>query len=157
MSVAFRRETDDEHLEPKFEIPIAPGPNLVTSRGLRLIRQKLDDLDAQIAATRDEEEAKALRRDHRYWGTRLTTAEVVPTPDDEEVAIGSRVTFLLDGKRRTITITGGDEADAAHHRIAFSAPLARALIGLAPGETGDFAGRADAVEVIETGPAPDTD
>lgn len=158
MSVAFRRETDDEHLEPKFEIPIAPGPNLVTPRGLRLIRQKLDELDARIAAAGEDEEAlKALRRDHRYWGTRLTTAEVVPPPDDEEVAIGSRVTFLLDGKRRTITITGGDEADAAHDRIAFSAPLARALIGLAPGETGDFAGRVDAVEVVETGPAPDTD
>ncbi len=33
MSVAFRRETDDEHLEPKFEIPIPPGPNRVTAQG----------------------------------------------------------------------------------------------------------------------------
>ena len=37
MSVAFRREGDDEHLEPKFEIPIPPGPNLVTARGAALI------------------------------------------------------------------------------------------------------------------------
>ena len=37
MSVAFRRESDEEHLEPKFEIPIPPGPNLVTARGLALI------------------------------------------------------------------------------------------------------------------------
>ena len=36
MSVAFRRESDEEHLEPKFEIPIPVGPNLVTARGARL-------------------------------------------------------------------------------------------------------------------------
>ncbi|MFD1787766.1 GreA/GreB family elongation factor [Sphingomonas floccifaciens] len=157
MSVAFRRESDDEHLEPKFEIPIAPGPNLVTARGLRLIQAKLADLDAQIAATTDDDALKALKRNHRYWGTRLSTAEIVDVPDEDEVAIGSRVTFTLDGKRRTIDITGGDEADAAQNRIAFSAPLARTLIGLAPGETADFAGRSDAIEVLETGPAPDAD
>ena len=38
MSVAFRREGDDEHLEPKFELPIPPGPNRVTARGLALER-----------------------------------------------------------------------------------------------------------------------
>ena len=37
MSVAFRRESDEEHLEPKFELPFPPGPNLVTPRGLALI------------------------------------------------------------------------------------------------------------------------
>ena len=35
MSVAFRRESDEEHKEPKFEIPIPVGPNLVTAAGLR--------------------------------------------------------------------------------------------------------------------------
>ena len=38
MSVAFRRESDEEHLEPKFELPIPPGPNLVTPRGAELTR-----------------------------------------------------------------------------------------------------------------------
>ena len=27
MSVAFRRESDEEHKEPKFEIPLPSGPN----------------------------------------------------------------------------------------------------------------------------------
>ena len=40
MSVAFRRESDEEHLEPKFELPLPPGPNLVTSRGLKLIEAR---------------------------------------------------------------------------------------------------------------------
>ena len=50
MSVAFRREGDDEHMEPKFELPIPPGPNLVTARGLAHIRAKLAALEAQLAA-----------------------------------------------------------------------------------------------------------
>ena len=37
MSVAFRRDSDEEHLEPKFELPVPVGPNLVTARGLALI------------------------------------------------------------------------------------------------------------------------
>ena len=157
MSVAFRRESDDEHLEPKFEVPIAPGPNVVTARGLRQIEAKLAALDAAIAAESDAEAIKVLRRDQRYWSTRLTTAEVAPPAGDDEVTIGSRVTFRLNGKTRTIAIVGGDEADGATDRVAFSAPLARALIGLAPGETADFAGRADAIEVLETAPSPDED
>ena len=40
MSVAFRRESDEEHKEPRFELPIPPGPNLVTARGLKLIFQR---------------------------------------------------------------------------------------------------------------------
>ncbi len=157
MSVAFRRESDDEHLEPKFEVPIAPGPNLVTPRGLRRIEATLAELDAKIAAETDAEALKVLRRDQRYWGTRQSTAQPAPPAGDDEVAIGSRVTFRLNGKTRTIDIVGGDEADTAADRIAFSAPLARALIGLAPGECADFGGKSDAIEVLETAPSPDED
>ncbi|URW75497.1 GreA/GreB family elongation factor [Sphingomonas donggukensis] len=157
MSVAFRRENDDEHLEPKFEVPIAPGPNLVTPRGLRLIAAKLAELDAAIAGEADEAARNVLKRDHRYWGTRLSTAQVAEPPPTGEVAIGSRVKFRLNGKIRTIDIVGGDEADAAHDRIAFSAPLARALIGGEVGETVDFGDRTDALEILATTASPDAD
>ena len=50
MSVAFRRESDEEHLEPKFELPFPPGPNLVTPRGLALIEARNAELEAAIAA-----------------------------------------------------------------------------------------------------------
>jgi hypothetical protein len=49
MSVAFRRESDEEHLEPRFELPIPSGPNLVTQRGLQLIRERVDELEALAA------------------------------------------------------------------------------------------------------------
>ena len=45
MSVAFRRESDEEHLEPRFEIPIPPGPNLVTARGLEQITARVAALE----------------------------------------------------------------------------------------------------------------
>ena len=58
MSVAFRRESDEEHLEPKFEQPIAPGPNLVTARGLALIGERVETIEAAVAAETDEEARK---------------------------------------------------------------------------------------------------
>jgi transcription elongation GreA/GreB family factor len=58
------------------------------------------------------------------------------------------VTYHLAGADRTVEIVGGDEADPAEGRIGFQAPLARALIGAEVGERVDFAGKAEAVEII---------
>ena len=80
MSVAFRREGDEEHLEPKFEIPIAPGPNRVTTRGKALIDARVAELEAQVAALSEEVPLKAAKRDLRYWQTRQVTAEIMPVP-----------------------------------------------------------------------------
>ncbi|WP_413061081.1 GreA/GreB family elongation factor [Sphingomonas carotinifaciens] len=151
MSVAFRRESDEEHLEPKFELPIPPGPNLVTPRGLALIRDRVADLERQIAAA-PADARDALKRDLRYWNTRAATAELAPPPGSDEAGIGTRVRFRLNGQSRTLEIVGHDEADPAADRIAFSAPLARALIGAIPGEQLDFAGRADAITLDSVEP-----
>lgn len=151
MSVAFRRESDEEHLEPKFELPIPPGPNLVTPRGLAMIRDRVADLERQIAAA-PADAKDALKRDLRYWNTRAATAELAPPPDSDEAGIGTRVRFRLNGQSRTLEIVGHDEADPAADRIAFSAPLARALIGAIPGEQLDFAGRADAITLDSVEP-----
>lgn len=148
MSVAFRRESDEEHLEPKFERPIAPGPNLVTPRGLAMIEAALAATQDAIAAAADDEARVPLRRDLRYWQTRRATAVPAPAPAPGEAGIGSRVTFTLDGAHRTVSIVGGDEADPAAGRLAFFAPLARALIGAAAGDRLDFAGRDGAIAVI---------
>lgn len=148
MSVAFRRESDEEHLEPKFELPIPPGPNLVTPRGLALIRGRVDELEAAATAETEEEARKVVERDLRYWRTRLATAELAPAPAEGQAGIGSRVTFRLAGRERAITITGHDEADPEAGLIAFSAPLARAVMGLEEGDLGDFNGKEEAIEII---------
>jgi transcription elongation GreA/GreB family factor len=149
MSVAFRRESDEEHKEPRFEIPIPVGPNLVTARGLRLIQERVTELEAEIAAGPDEARLEEAKRDLRYWRTRMATAEIAPRPPEDEAAFGSRVTFRLNGATRTLDIVGDDEADPAQGSISFSAPLARALIGASPGDFADFGGKADAIEVLE--------
>ena len=148
MSVAFRRESDEEHLEPRFELPIPPGPNLVTPRGLTLIGERVAALEAAVAAASDEEARKVLRRDLRYWHTRQTTARVAPPPAEGEVGIGSRAVIRLNGGERAVEIVGADEAEPAAGRLAFQAPLARALIGAAEGERVAFGGVADAVEIL---------
>lgn len=148
MSVAFRRDGDEEHLEPKFELPIPAGPNLVTARGLALIAAKVTEIEALIAGLTDEEQLKAAKRDLRYWQTRQVTAQLVPAPSGETVEIGTRVTFSMGGKQRTLAIVGDDEADPAAGLIAFSAPLARALMGAELGELLEFGGKEDAIEVL---------
>ena len=149
MSVAFRREGDEEHLEPKFEIPIPPGPNLVTRRGLALIDERVAELEARIAVGGEEGEIDAAKRDLRYWQTRQITAEPAPAPDGETVEIGTTVTFALAGKQRSLTIVGDDEADPAAGLVSWTAPLARAMIGAEAGEFVAFNDREDAIEVLE--------
>jgi transcription elongation GreA/GreB family factor len=156
MSVAFRRESDEEHLEPRFELPIPAGRNLVTARGLQLIRERVDSLEAEAAAQGDAEARKPIERDLRYWRTRLATAELAPPPADGVAGIGTRVTLRLAGRERIITIVGHDEADPDAGLIAFSAPLAAALIGLEAGETADFNGKEDAIELLAVAPAADS-
>jgi len=148
MSVAFRRESDDEHLEPTFELPLPSGPNLVTCHGRALIAERIAALEREIAQTADADAVKKLRRDLRYWLTRRATAVETAARDDGAVGFGNRVTFTLAGKERQVTLVGDDEADPAAGTIAFSAPLARALMGAEAGELVAFNGREDAIEVL---------
>lgn len=151
MSVAFRRESDEEHKEPRFELPIPPGPNLVTAAGLKQAEEQVAALETKVAAETDELALADAQRSLRYWRTRLATAELAPPPPADEAGFGSRVTFRLNGVERTIDIVGDDEADPAAGRIAFSAPLARALIGAGSGDHADFNGQADAIEILSVG------
>ena len=148
MSVAFRRESDEEHLEPKFDIPIPPGPNLVTARGLALLEAKVAELEAGLPALTDEDARKARQRDLRYWRTRLATAELTEAKPGEVVGFGCRVDLRVKGKARTIEIVGYDEADPATGKLAFTAPLCRAVMGSEVGDVVDFGGTDRAVEVL---------
>ncbi|MES1973506.1 MAG: GreA/GreB family elongation factor [Pseudomonadota bacterium] len=148
MSVAFRRESDEEHKEPKFELPLPPGPNLVTARGRAMIDARVTALGVAIEQERDDAAREVLKRELRYWNTRQTTAILAPLPDGDEVAFGTRVTFRMNGKERQIDIVGSDEADPAAGKIAFTAPLAHAMIGAVAGEQLDYNGVLDAIEIV---------
>jgi transcription elongation GreA/GreB family factor len=152
LSVAFRRDSDEEHKEPRFEIPLPPGPNLVTERGLAQIRERISQLEQKIASEADEAADEEARRQLRYWKTRQATAQIAPEPAADQAAFGSRVKFRLNGAERVICIVGDDEADPANGFISFSAPLARALLGGGVGDQLPFAGNDDAVEILEISP-----
>lgn len=155
MSVAFRRESDDEHKEPEYELPIPVGANLVTPRGLRLLGEETARIETAVAAETDADARKKLQRRLRYVHTRHATAEVQGPPVDGIVGIGSRVRYVLNGAERAVTIVGHDEADPAAGRIAFTAPLGRALMGAEAGESVAFQGRDDAITILSADADPE--
>jgi transcription elongation GreA/GreB family factor len=147
MSVAFRRDSDEEHLEPRFELPVPPGPNLVTRRGYALIEARCEQLETLLAAETAEDRRKELLRDLRYWRNRLTTAQVVRKSDATKVGIGTRVTLQTPDQTRVLTIVGHDESNAGSNRIAFAAPIARALMDAEVGDEVVLPGAGEAIVI----------
>ena len=155
MSVAFRRDGDEEHLEPKFELPIPSGPNLVTAKGLAQIRAKVAELEGLLPTHTEETAITAARRELRYWRTRQATAQLVPAPDGSFVGFGCTIGFRMNGQQRSITIVGDDEAVPASGLLAFSAPLCRAMMDAEIGEKVDFAGKSEVIEILTIAVASD--
>lgn len=149
MSVAFRRDSDEEHKEPRFELPIPAGPNLVTLRGLKMIEAHVTRCEALVATETEELALNAAKRDLRYWHIRLSSAQIAPPPPMDQVGFGSRLTIRMNAKDQMINIVGDDEADPANGYIAFSAPLARVLMGTIAGDVVDFAGKPETIEIID--------
>jgi transcription elongation GreA/GreB family factor len=148
MSRAFVKE-DDGSRETLPELPVSSAPNLVTARGLRLIEARIAGIDAELARAPDDEHVARLRRDLRYWTLRHATARLTtPDPADPSAQFGSRVTYRTeDGATRTVAITGEDEADPAAGRLAYTAPVARALTGAVAGSSVTLTLRGKPVEL----------
>lgn len=151
MSRGFVKEDDQE--EAPFVPPRASLPdgvtNYVTPRGLQLLHQERSDLEKErtLINGSDMERRRAQAEiDGRLalLNERIVTARVVePTLANDEVRFGSTVTFVHDdgpqqGTERRITIVGVDEASVKEQRIAFTAPIARAVIGKRFGEVAEF-------------------
>ena len=150
MSRAFVKETDDVEALP--DRPVSEHPNYVTAAGLALIDAELVRLHAALAEAGDDRgQRSAVERDLRYWRARRASAEVIPPPvDTREVRFGSTVTIARDdGREQTWRIVGEDEADPAEGTLPYAAPLARALIGKAVGDTVQVAG--GEAEVVSIG------
>lgn len=157
MSVAFRRDSDEEHLEPRFELPVPPGPNLVTPRGLKQIQARHDTIEASLERELSEDERKTILREARYWRQRLASAQLAPRADGTRVAIGTRVSFLQDGRARAIDVVGHDESEPAAGRIAFTAPLARALLDAEVGDEVEFGASNECLRITSIHISADAD
>ena len=136
-----------------------PPPRFITPDGIARIRAEYEELFGTerpklvetiswAAANGDRSEngdyiygRKRLRElDRRLTHlSRIMKAAKVVDPATQEardqVRFGATVELAdEDDERRTLTIVGDDEADAAAGRIGWSAPLSRALIGARVGD-----------------------
>jgi transcription elongation GreA/GreB family factor len=139
VSRAFVKEDDLAGAAPLPDRPISPQRNLVTRRGLRLIEREIAQYRGELArasAAADREAIGRASRELRYWRARFGTAEVVePGPDTGRAGFGTTITVRReDGTEASFRIVGEDEADPAAGRIAWTAPVARALLGSEPGD-----------------------
>lgn len=146
MSKAF---TDEDAAGPEAVVPprapLPPGvPNYVTARGLALLRDEQASLQAERAKAEREldgadrtQALAALTERRALLEQRLASAELVTPPagSHDTVRFGATVRVEGEGGARRYQIVGVDEADAAHGRIAFVSPLARALLGRSAGDT----------------------
>jgi transcription elongation factor GreB len=141
--------SDDASLAPLIVPPRRPLPagaiNYVTPRGLALLRDELQRLaserarlDASTSGDPDRPRAlNVLAARIADLEDRLSSAALVETAAQprDEVRFGARVTLRAEsGAERSFQIVGVDEADASSERVAFVAPMARAILGKRVGD-----------------------
>ncbi|HEX8328799.1 MAG TPA: GreA/GreB family elongation factor [Hymenobacter sp.] len=146
MSRGFTKEDDAQTppiIPPRAALP--PGtPNYVTPQGLEQLRAELAILESERAQAEANHD-NATDRTHRlsfYNGRiallteRIGSAKVVDPAGQppKEVRFGATVTLrtVSGGKvgfKRKFTIVGVDEAGIAAGKVAFVAPIARAVQG----------------------------
>lgn len=148
MSSAFlKNETADAPVVIPARAPLRPGvTNYVTPRGLALLRQELADLEIERVtvhhtAPDETERTRQLALLNGRVGAlnqRIASASVIDpaAQPHTEVRFGATVTLHpKTGPDRQLTIVGVDEADVTHGRIAFTAPIARAIQGKRIGDS----------------------
>jgi transcription elongation factor GreB len=152
MSRAFVKEDQagpPPIIPPRAALP--PGTsNYVTPQGLQLLRDELSQLEkerSQVEAHYQEEADRSqqlsiLNGRLSALTERLASARVVDLVNQptDQVRFGATVTLLTkqgpqSGTTRQMTIVGVDEANLAEGRVAFVAPIARALLGAKQGQT----------------------
>jgi transcription elongation GreA/GreB family factor len=159
MSRAFVKEDDETAgAVPLPDRPMSAHRNLVTPRGLRLIEERISVYEGELARTMaaaDREAIGRASRELRYWTARRATAEVIePDADNDRVVFGTAVTTLRgDDAEVTFRIVGEDEADPTRGRIAWTAPVAQALLGSRIGDVRELP--TGEVEVLSVDPSPD--
>jgi transcription elongation factor GreB len=157
MSRAFVKEIDDP---PEIaDRPISDAPNFVTARGAAMIESEITSLERKLAAGASATEAAAHRRDLRYWLARRATMQITKASDrPSAVTFGTEVLVKRRGRRVSLALVGEDEADPAQNKVAWTAPLAQALLGAQPGETVDFeaGGKEEELLVVSVGRISDS-
>ena len=144
MSRAFVKESDEDLASDELpERPQSPYPNYVTPAGLAQLQvqyAELLDRRARLVAADDpllKQQLRQVQRDLRYFRGRLQSAILVEVSNQprDEVHFGAMVDVGDEnGKRRTFSIVGEDEADVGAGKISWASPLGKAMIGSKVGD-----------------------
>ena len=153
MSRAFVKEQDVVP-EELTERSISASPNIVTQRGLKMIETEIEASRRLLAKGQSQGDKAAIARasrDLRYWTQRRSSAQLFKTPPRiETVGFGTRVTILRNDRRKQIfAIVGEDESDPANGYIAYTSPMARALLGKSEGDVVDIPGGEAEILILE--------
>ncbi|UZH55154.1 GreA/GreB family elongation factor [Salinimicrobium tongyeongense] len=150
MSRGFVKEEDQEEapfIPPRASLPTGVT-NYVTPTGHKQLLDEREMLEndrknLDISSEKERRHAIAvLDGKLNLLNERLASARILQSKDqpENEVRFGATVTFKglsgpLKAKEQVFSIVGVDEADIKQRKIAFLAPLARALTGKKVGET----------------------
>jgi transcription elongation factor GreB len=166
MSRGFVKEEDQEEapfIPPRAALP-AGVTNYVTSNGYEALVREREQLEEErkqldIKSDKDRRHAQAVIDGKlNLLKERLNAARILKMDDQpqDEVRFGATVTFKnLSAKGgnsvQSFQIVGVDEADIKKKKIAFLAPLARALTGKKTGEQAEvlMAGKTQTLEIVE--------
>lgn len=135
-------------IPPRAPLPVGTL-NYVTPRGWAMLKTELAKLEAERRRTQlDTDEVERARRLAMLAGRiaalqeRISSARLVELAArrPKGVRFGATVTLRIKrgggaGAECRLTIVGVDEADAAQGRVAFTSPIARAILGRGEGET----------------------
>jgi len=144
MSRAFVKEDAPDVpvvVPPRPALP-AGVPNYVTPDGLAALRAERARLEAERTALQDAAETarqrEVLTGRLRDLVARIAGARVVDptTQDRDDVRFGATVTVRRGGVEQTLQVVGVDEAAQRDDAVAFTSPIARAVLGK---RTGDVA------------------
>ncbi len=146
MSRAFVKEDDQE--EAPFIAPRAPLPagttNYVTPAGMEALLSEKSHLErAKEKAFQLENLTEKRRASTEINGKlklleeRINSARVL-SPEDQpknEVRFGAKVQLEISGNKQLFQLVGVDEANVKDQKIAFTSPIAKAIIGKHVNET----------------------
>ncbi|TBW29159.1 GreA/GreB family elongation factor [Gramella sp. KN1008] len=150
MSRGFVKEGDQE--EPPMIPPRAALPegvtNYVTPNGLEDLKTELVHLESERAGIKGENDTEKRRAQALIDGKinllkeRINTARLLYPEDqpEDEVRFGASVQIknMDTGQIQEFRIVGVDEADIKKKKIAFVAPIAKAITGKKLGEIAEL-------------------
>lgn len=148
MSRGFVKEEDQEEapiIPPRAALP-AGVTNYVTPNGLQSLKDEKKRLEKEQKNVPNDNEIERRRASMIIDGKlnllneRIHYARVIDlnSQSKDEVRFGAEVTFNNGKKTLKFQIVGVDEADVKKQKIAFTAPIAKVLVGKKVGEIAEF-------------------